>query len=63
LVNPPVINVAVPAAVLIAENDNETNGELEKSDDLDNLAQNSPEEEDGDLMEIKFDVFAVKVQQ
>jgi hypothetical protein len=63
LVNPPVINVAVPAAVLIAENDNETNGELEKSDDLDNLAQNSPEEEDGDLMEIKYDVFAVKVQQ
>jgi hypothetical protein len=63
LVNPPVINVAVPAAVLIAENDNETNGELEESDDLDNLAQNSPEEEDGDLMEIKYDVFAVKVQQ
>ena len=63
MVNPPVINVAVPAAVLIAENDNETNGELEESDDLDNLAQNSPEEEDGDLMEIKYDVFAVKVQQ
>jgi len=40
-VNPLVLNIAAPAAVQIAVNDNE--------------AQNSPEEEDSDLMEIEFD--------
>ena len=54
-VNPLVLNIAAPAAVQIAVNDNEANGELEESDDLDNSAQNSPEEEDSDLMEIEFD--------
>ena len=54
-VNPLVLNIAAPAAVQIAVNDNEANGELEESDDLENSAQNSPEEEDNDLMEIEFD--------
>ena len=62
-VNPLVLNIAAPAAVQIAVNDNEANGELEESDDLDNSAQNSPEEEDSDLMEIEFDDITIEYKK